>query len=110
VVDTWWQTETGGDPDGAAARRHRDEAGLGDAAAAGVRPALVDAEGRVLAGEASGNLVLLDSWPGQMRTVFGDHQRFIDTYFKAYPGMYFTGDGAAATRTATGGSPAGSTT
>jgi acetyl-CoA synthetase len=48
----------------------------------------------VLEGEASGNLVLLDSWPGQMRTVFGDHQRFIDTYFKAYPGMYFTGDGA----------------
>ena len=59
----------------------------------GVRPALVDAEGRVLEGEATGNLVLLDSWPGQMRTVYGDHARFIDTYFRAYPGMYFTGDG-----------------
>jgi acetyl-CoA synthetase len=60
----------------------------------GVRPALVDANGAVLEGEAEGNLVLLDSWPGQMRTVYGDPQRFIDTYFKAYPGMYFSGDGA----------------
>src|SRR5690606_23648754 len=59
----------------------------------GVRPALVDAEGRLLEGATDGNLVLLDSWPGQMRSVFGDHQRFIDTYFKTYPGMYFTGDG-----------------
>jgi acetyl-CoA synthetase len=59
----------------------------------GVRPALVDAEGTLLEGEATGNLVLLDSWPGQMRTVYGDHARFIDTYFRAYPGMYFTGDG-----------------
>jgi len=58
-----------------------------------VQPALVDANGTVLEGEAAGNLVLTDSWPGQMRTVYGDHQRFIDTYFKAYPGMYFTGDG-----------------
>jgi len=58
-----------------------------------VRPALVDAEGRLLEGATDGNLVLLDSWPGQMRSVFGDHQRFIDTYFKTYPGMYFTGDG-----------------
>jgi acetyl-CoA synthetase len=60
----------------------------------GIRPAIVDANGKVLEGPASGNLVLLDSWPGQMRTVYGDHQRFIDTYFKAYPGKYFTGDGA----------------
>ena len=60
----------------------------------GVRPALVDAEGKILDGEASGNLVLLDSWPGQMRGVYGDPQRFFDTYFKAYPGMYFSGDGA----------------
>src|SRR3546814_10276878 len=60
----------------------------------GVQPALVDAEGRFLEGAAEGNLVLLDSWPGQMRTVYGDQQRFIETYFKAYPGMYFTGDGA----------------
>jgi acetyl-CoA synthetase len=58
-----------------------------------VRPALVDAHGALLEGEAEGNLVLLDSWPGQMRTVYGDHQRFIDTYFRAYPGMYFTSDG-----------------
>ena len=59
----------------------------------GVRPALVDTDGRVLEGAAEGNLVLLDSWPGQMRTVYGDHQRFIDTYFRTYPGTYFTGDG-----------------
>ena len=59
----------------------------------GVRPALVDADGKILEGAAEGNLVILDSWPGQMRTVYGDHQRFVETYFKAYPGMYFTGDG-----------------
>jgi acetyl-CoA synthetase len=59
----------------------------------GVQPALVDANGALLEGEAEGNLVLLDSWPGQMRTVYGDHARFIDTYFRTYPGMYFTGDG-----------------
>ena len=56
-------------------------------------PQIVDADGKVLEGAASGNLCIADSWPGQMRTVFGDHQRFIDTYFKAYPGKYFTGDG-----------------
>src|SRR5690606_28055530 len=60
----------------------------------GVQPAIVDGEGNVLEGEATGNLVLLDSWPGQMRTVFGDHQRFIDTYFTQFPGKYFSGDGA----------------
>ena len=59
----------------------------------GIRPELVDADGQVLEGAASGNLVLLDSWPGQMRTVYGDHQRFVDTYFKTYRGKYFTGDG-----------------
>ena len=95
VVDTWWQTETGGIliaplPGAVAAPKP----GAAMAPFFGVRPALVDAEGRVLEGEAQGNLVLLDSWPGQMRSVHGDHQRFIDTYFKAYPGMYFTGDGA----------------
>jgi len=58
-----------------------------------VRPAIVDGEGKVLEGATEGNLVLLDSWPGQMRTVYGDHQRFIDTYFKTFPGKYFTGDG-----------------
>jgi acetyl-CoA synthetase len=75
-----------------------------------VQPALVDAAGTILEGETEGNLVLLDSWPGQMRTVYGDHQRFIDTYFKAYPGMYFTGDGCRATPTAITGSPAAWTT
>ena len=60
----------------------------------GIIPALVDCGGQVVEGAAEGNLVLLDSWPGQMRSVFGDHQRFIDTYFKTYPGTYFTGDGA----------------
>jgi acetyl-CoA synthetase len=60
----------------------------------GIRPAIVDGEGHVLDGAAEGNLVLLDSWPGQMRTVYGDHQRFIDTYFTTFPGRYFTGDGA----------------
>ena len=58
-----------------------------------MRPAIVDGEGKVLEGATEGNLVLLDSWPGQMRTVYGDHQRFIDTYFKTFPGKYFTGDG-----------------
>jgi acetyl-CoA synthetase len=60
----------------------------------GVIPAIVDGEGRILQGACEGNLVLLDSWPGQMRSVFGDHQRFINTYFKTFPGMYFSGDGA----------------
>ncbi len=60
----------------------------------GVVPALVDGDGKVLEGEAAGNLVITRPWPGQMRSVYGDHQRFIDTYFKTYPGMYFTGDGA----------------
>ncbi|MFW6077019.1 MAG: AMP-binding enzyme, partial [Hyphomicrobiales bacterium] len=59
----------------------------------GVKPALVDADGNLLEGAASGNLVITDSWPGQMRTVYGDHKRFMDTYFAAYKGMYFTGDG-----------------
>jgi acetyl-CoA synthetase len=59
----------------------------------GVQPALVDAEGNLLEGEAEGNLVILDAWPGMMRTVYGDHQRFVDTYFSTYKGKYFTGDG-----------------
>jgi acetyl-CoA synthetase len=94
VVDTWWQTETGGiliSPlPGATALK----AGSATLPLPGVRPALVDAEGRILEGAADGNLVLLDSWPGQMRTVYGDHDRFIATYFTAFPGKYFTGDGA----------------
>ena len=59
----------------------------------GIAPQLVDAEGKVLEGAATGNLCIADAWPGQKRTVFGDHQRFVDTYFKTYPGKYFTGDG-----------------
>ena len=93
IVDTWWQTETGGilisPRPGATALKP----GSATRPLPGVRPAIVDANGAVLEGAAEGNLVLLDSWPGQMRTVYGDHQRFIDTYFKAYPGMYFSGDG-----------------
>ena len=93
IVDTWWQTETGGiliSPLPAAIPQKPGSATL---PFFGVQPALVDTNGVILEGEAEGNLVLLDSWPGQMRTVYGDHQRFIDTYFRTYPGMYFTGDG-----------------
>ena len=93
IVDTWWQTETGGIlisplPGAIAAKP-----GSVTKPFFGVQPAIVDAEGNRLEGATEGNLVLLDSWPGQMRTVYGDHQRFIDTYFRTYPGMYFTGDG-----------------
>jgi acetyl-CoA synthetase len=93
IVDTWWQTETGGiliSPlPGATALKP----GSATRPLFGVKPALVDAEGKIVEGPASGNLILTDSWPGQMRTVYGDHQRFVDTYFKTYPGYYFTGDG-----------------
>ncbi len=94
IVDTWWQTETGGilitPLPGAIAQKP----GSATKPFFGVQPAIVDANGKQLSGEAEGNLVLLASWPGMMRTVYGDHQRFIDTYFKTYPGTYFTGDGA----------------
>ena len=94
IVDTWWQTETGGvliSPlPGATALKP----GSATRPMPGIIPALMDCAGQVVEGAAEGNLVLLDSWPGQMRSVFGDHQRFIDTYFKTYPGTYFTGDGA----------------
>ncbi|MGY8999288.1 MAG: acetate--CoA ligase [Rhodospirillales bacterium] len=93
IVDTWWQTETGGimitPLPGATALKP----GSATRPFFGVRPALVDSDGQVLEGATSGNLVLLDSWPGQMRTVYQDHDRFIETYFKTYPGMYFSGDG-----------------
>ncbi len=93
IVDTWWQTETGGvliSPlPGATALKP----GSATRPFFGVKPQLVDAEGAVLEGAASGNLCLTGSWPGQMRTVYGDHQRFIETYFTTYPGKYFTGDG-----------------
>ncbi len=93
IVDTWWQTETGGILITPLPGATDLKPGSASTPFFGVQPALVDAEGRVLEGATEGNLVLLDSWPGQMRTVYGDHQRFIDTYFKTYPGMYFTGDG-----------------
>jgi acyl-coenzyme A synthetase/AMP-(fatty) acid ligase len=94
----------------APARRHALKPGSATKPLPGVKPQLVDADGKVLEGATEGNLVITDSWPGQMRTVYGDHGRFFDTYFSTYPGKYFTGDGCRATRTATTGSPAGSTT
>ncbi len=93
IVDTWWQTETGGTLISPLPGATDLKPGSASKPFFGVQPALVDAEGHLLEGATEGNLVLLDSWPGQMRTVYGDHPRFIDTYFKTYPGMYFTGDG-----------------
>jgi len=94
VVDTWWQTETGGFLITPLPGAIDLKPGSATLPFFGIKPAIVDAEGKVQEGACSGNLVITDSWPGQMRTVYGDHQRFIDTYFKAYPGNYFTGDGA----------------
>ena len=93
IVDTWWQTETGGILISPLPGAIEAKPGSATRPFFGVQPALVDANGTVLEGAAEGNLVITDSWPGQMRSVYGDHQRFIDTYFKAYPGSYFTGDG-----------------
>ena len=93
IVDTWWQTETGGilitPLPGAIAQKP----GSATKPFFGIKPEIVDGEGKVLTGATEGNLCITDSWPGQMRTVYGDHQRFIDTYFKTFPGKYFTGDG-----------------
>ena len=93
IVDTWWQTETGGilitPLPGATALKP----GSATLPFFGVEPQIVDAEAKVLEGACEGNLVIARSWPGQMRTVFGDHKRFVETYFSAYPGKYFTGDG-----------------
>ena len=94
IVDTWWQTETGGILITPLPGAIDLKAGSATKPFFGVTPAIVDAAGNTLEGACEGNLVLTDSWPGQMRTVYGDHQRFIDTYFKTYPGTYFTGDGA----------------
>jgi acetyl-CoA synthetase len=94
IVDTWWQTETGGVLIAPLPGAIDQKPGSATLPFFGVQPAIVDGEGTVLEGACEGNLVLVDSWPGQMRTVFGDHQRFIDTYFKTFPGKYFTGDGA----------------
>ena len=93
IVDTWWQTETGGILITPLPGAIPLKPGSATLPFFGVRPALVDADGKTLEGAASGNLVLLDSWPGQMRTVFRDHERFVQTYFSAYKGTYFTGDG-----------------
>jgi len=94
IVDTWWQTETGGILITPLPGAIDQKPGSATKPFFGVKPAIVDANGKQLDGECEGNLVITDAWPGQMRTVYGDHQRFIDTYFKTYPGTYFTGDGA----------------
>ncbi len=94
IVDTWWQTETGGilitPLPGATALKP----GSATRPFFGISPALVDNDGKVLEGATEGNLIITDSWPGQMRSVYGDHERFIQTYFSTFPGRYFTGDGA----------------
>src|SRR5690242_10703975 len=93
IVDTWWQTETGGILITPLPGATKLKPGSATRPFFGIKPALVDEKGALLEGAASGNLVILDSWPGQMRTVYGDHERFEQTYFSTYPGMYFTGDG-----------------
>jgi acetyl-CoA synthetase len=93
VVDTWWQTETGGILISPFPGATEMKPGSATKPLPGVEPLLVDASHNVLEGAASGNLCLASSWPGQMRTVWNDHGRFFETYFKAYPGLYFTGDG-----------------
>jgi len=93
IVDTWWQTETGGILITPLPGATRLKPGSATRPFFGVVPAIVDSHGKLLEGEASGNLVILRPWPALMRTVYGDHQRFVDTYFKTYPGKYFTGDG-----------------
>ena len=93
-MDTWWQTETGGILITPLAGATDLKPGSATRPFFGVQPALVDTEGDILEGATEGNLVLLDSWPGQMRTVYGDHVRFYQTYFATFAGMYFTGDGA----------------
>jgi len=94
IVDTWWQTETGGILITPLPGATPLKPGSATRPFFGVRPEIVDGEGKLLEGAAEGNLCIADSWPGQMRTVFGDHKRFIETYFSTFPGKYFTGDGA----------------
>ncbi len=93
IVDTWWQTETGGILISPLTGVTPLKPGSATTPFFGIEPQVVDAEGKVLEGVCEGNLVLARSWPGQMRTVFGDHERFVQTYFSTYPGKYFTGDG-----------------
>ncbi len=93
VIDTWWQTETGGHLISPIPGVSKLKPGSATQPYFGIDAAIVDDDGNVLEGECEGKLCILDSWPGQMRTVYGDHQRFIDTYFKQFKGKYFTGDG-----------------
>jgi acetyl-CoA synthetase len=93
IVDTWWQTETGGILITPLPGATDLKPGSATLPFFGVQPQLVDGDGNVLDGAAQGNLCIIDSWPGQMRTVYGDHERFIQTYFSTYKGKYFTGDG-----------------
>ncbi len=93
IVDTWWQTETGGILITPLPGAIKLKPGSATLPFFGVQPAIVDSEGNLLEGEAAGNLVILDAWPGMMRSVYGDHQRFVETYFSTYKGKYFTGDG-----------------
>ncbi|MFN3728066.1 MAG: acetate--CoA ligase [Allosphingosinicella sp.] len=93
VVDTWWQTETGGIMITTLPGAHGMKPGSAGRPFFGVEPQLVDESGQPLEGAASGNLCMARSWPGQMRTVYGDHERFVQTYFSTYPGRYFSGDG-----------------
>ncbi len=109
IVDTWWQTETGGILISPLPGAIDLKPGSATKPFFGVAPEIVDASGAVLEGACEGNLVIADSWPGQARTVFGDHERFVQTYFTAYPGKYFTGDGARRDADAITGSPAAST-
>jgi acetyl-CoA synthetase len=94
IVDTWWQTETGGVLITPLPGATPLKPGSATRPFFGVQPGIVDGDGRLLEGPCEGNLVMLDAWPGIMRTVYGDHQRFVQTYFSAFRGMYFTGDGA----------------
>jgi acetyl-CoA synthetase len=94
IVDTWWQTETGGVMITPLPGAHALKPGFASFPFFGIEPALLDEQGQEITGPGSGYLVIKQSWPGQIRTVYGDHQRMIDTYFGVYPGYYFTGDGA----------------
>ena len=94
IIDTWWQTETGGHMITPLPGTARHKPGSATRPFFGIKPALVDNGGRILDGSSEGNLVITKSWPGIMRTVYRDHERFIQTYFSTFKGMYFTGDGA----------------
>ncbi len=93
IVDTWWQTETGGIMITPLPGATATKPGSATRPFFGIQPELVDGDGKTLEGATSGNLCIVDSWPGQMRSVYGDHERFVQTYFSTYPGKYFTGDG-----------------